>query len=66
MKHLDMNRAAFIAARDWMCSLKLASAGDRAYAYDAALQVADGAVAQIASGYAQNLGADGIIDFGGN
>ena len=39
--------------------------GDRSYAFDAALQLADGAVAQGVSGFAQNLGADGIIDLGG-
>jgi len=66
VKHLDMTRAAFIAARDWMGSLKLASAGDRSYSYDAALQLSDGAVAMIASGFAQNGGTDGIIDLGGN
>lgn len=42
-----------------------AGAGDRAYSYDAALQLADGAVAMTASGWAQNGGADGIIDLGG-
>lgn len=40
--------------------------GDRSYAIDANLILADGAAAQVASGYAQANGADGVIDFGGN
>ena len=40
--------------------------GDRSYAIDANLILADGAAALTASGYAQYAGADGVIDFGGN
>jgi hypothetical protein len=43
-----------------------AGAGDRSYSFDANMQLADGAAAIAASGYAQNLGADGIVDLGGN
>jgi hypothetical protein len=40
--------------------------GDRSYSIDANMILADGAAAVAASGYFQNAGADGIVDFGGN
>jgi hypothetical protein len=40
--------------------------GDRSYSVDANMAVADGAAPQTLSGYAQNGGADGIVDLGGN
>jgi len=40
--------------------------GDRAYAFDANLQLSDNAAPYGASGFAQVGGADGMIDFGGN
>ena len=43
-----------------------AGAGDRTYSFDANMALADGAIAQTASGYAQYGGADGIVDLGGN
>src|SRR5947209_6170242 len=39
--------------------------GDRTFQIDANLGFADGALAQTASGYAQWMGADGLIDLGG-
>lgn len=61
-----MHRAAFLAARDWMCSLKLASAGDRTYSFDANMVLSDNAAAYTADGYTQVGGADAVIDLGGN
>lgn len=60
------NLIAYLKARDWMGSLKLASAGDRAYSFDINLQLSDGIAAIVADGYAQVGGADGLIDLGGN
>lgn len=40
--------------------------GERTYSYDANLVLSDGAAPYTATGYAQNLGADGIVDTGGN
>lgn len=40
--------------------------GDRNYTFDKTMELADGAAAQTADGYAQAGGADGIVDFGGN
>ena len=39
---------------------------DRTYSFDANLQFSDNAAAYTASGFLQSLGADGIIDLGGN
>lgn len=39
---------------------------DRTYSFDVNLQLADGAAAQTASGFAQVGGANGILDLGGN
>jgi hypothetical protein len=44
----------------------MAGLQDRTYHRDANLRVADGAAAIAASGYAQNGGANGIVDLGGN
>jgi hypothetical protein len=43
-----------------------AGAGDRTYAFDANMGLADGAAAQTATGFAQYAGADGLVDLGGN
>jgi hypothetical protein len=43
-----------------------AGAGDRTYAIDANMILSDGAAAYTASGFAQNLGANGVVDLGGN
>ena len=40
--------------------------GDRQYAFDAALALADGATAQTSAGWAQYGGATGQLDLGGN
>jgi hypothetical protein len=40
--------------------------GDRTYSVDANMFLSDGAAAITASGYSQYVGADGIVDFGGN
>ena len=40
--------------------------GDRTYSFDANAGLSDGAAAIAATGYAQYLGADGIVDLGGN
>lgn len=40
--------------------------GDRSYAFDAANLLSDGITPLTATGWAQNGGADGIIDLGGN
>ncbi len=40
--------------------------GDRSYSVDANAFLSDGTAAITASGYTQNLGADGIVDLGGN
>jgi len=40
--------------------------GDRTYAFDINNVISDGAAAYTASGYAQALGSDGIVDTGGN
>lgn len=66
MKSKLMSSAAFIAARDWMCSLKLASAGDRTYNFDANLILSDNAAAYTVAGVAQVGGADAVLDMGGN
>ena len=56
----------FAEGRDWLCSLRLASAGDRSYSFDANMALSDGAASISVSGYAQYAGADGIVDLGGN
>lgn len=43
-----------------------AGAGDRTYAFDANMQLSDGAAAYTATGFAQVNGANGIVDLGGN
>lgn len=40
--------------------------GDRSYSFDGSMVLSDGAAAQVATGFAQNGGADGIVDLGGN
>jgi hypothetical protein len=40
--------------------------GDRTYSFDANNVLSDGSVAQTAAGYAQNAGATGVVDLGGN
>ena len=40
--------------------------GDRTYSWDANNQLSDGTASYTANGYAQNAGADGVVDLGGN
>jgi hypothetical protein len=57
---------SYIRGRDYLCNLKLASAGDRTYSFDANMGLSDGVASYSANGYAQYAGADGIVDLGGN
>ena len=82
MKHLIAAPAVLLRAREaqppgaildrfgrWMrggAPRLWAGAGDRTYTFDANMGLSDGAAAIAASGYAQYVGADGVVDLGGN